>query len=115
MVKVPTLDPFVFRVMIWHGLKPSVSSHNGSGWRSSVLFISAGEQDSLSQLSTSLYAMEGGAALRKLAVVLHLVGGMKLGSPTTAGLELGGTFVANSLLSAASALDVAAGLLSVSS
>ncbi|MBC7601768.1 MAG: hypothetical protein H7255_03790, partial [Ramlibacter sp.] len=78
-------------------------------------FISAGEQDSLSQLSHSLQAMEGGAALRKLAVVLHLLGGMKLGSPTTAGLEVGGHFVANSLLSMASALDVAAGLLSVSS
>jgi hypothetical protein len=77
--------------------------------------VNAQENESLTRLSASLHAMETGAALRKLAAILHLVGAIKLGSPTTAGIEIGGTFVGNSLLSTASALDVAASLLSVSS
>jgi peptidoglycan hydrolase-like protein with peptidoglycan-binding domain len=76
---------------------------------------SAGEEKSLSHLKLSLLSMKVSAGMRKLAFILHKTPVLKIGSPTTAGIETGGTHLGNSVLTAASVLDVGASILSVSS
>lgn len=78
-------------------------------------FLSGEEQSSLDSLAHSLDTMEGSGALRGLAAVLGNLGIIKLGSPTTAGLEIGPNYAAGSMVLAASALDVASSILNVRS
>lgn len=77
--------------------------------------LSEKEKSSQDSLKHSLNAMEGSGALRGLAAVLGKIGIIKLGSPTTAGLEIGPNYVADGMVLAASALDVASAILNVNS
>lgn len=78
-------------------------------------FISSGEQSAQDSLSNSLTSMKLAAALRGLAAVLGNLGIIKLGSPTTAGLEIGPHYAAGAMGLTATALDVTANILSVTS
>jgi hypothetical protein len=77
--------------------------------------LSGKEQSSQSSLKVSVYPMEGSKALRSIATVLENLGVIKMGSPTTAGIEGGPNYVAAGLLTSASILDLKAGILSVNS
>ena len=78
-------------------------------------FLSAGEQSTQDSLSNSITSMKLAGSLRGLAAVLGNLGIIKLGSPTTAGLEIGPNYAAGSMVLAAGALDVVASILNVTS
>jgi len=77
--------------------------------------VNAKERASLDHLRNSFQLMALSSGLRGLAAGLHLVGAIKLGSPTTAGLEVGPSHLGNTLLDSASVSDVGASLLSAHS
>lgn len=73
------------------------------------------ERASLTSLRSSFRLLARSAGLQELAAGLHLLGVIKLGSPTTAGLEIGPSHVANALVDGASVMDVRANLASARS
>ena len=73
------------------------------------------EAASLALSSGSLGLIEHSRALRYLAGKLASIGALKLGSPTTAGAEVGPDYVARSLEADAGALDATSNLTSVRS
>ena len=66
-------------------------------------------------LGASAVPIEIAAHLRVLAGLVHRLGNVKVGSPTTAGIEVGGYFIGVGVEEAAIALDAAASILEISS
>jgi hypothetical protein len=77
--------------------------------------LSSGEKTSQDRLEQSLYGMLISGSIHGLAAVLTKLGNFKLGSPTTAGAEVGPAWVGRSMLATAAALEVASSILSVKS
>jgi hypothetical protein len=77
--------------------------------------LSALEAASLLLLGTSALPIEISAHLRVLAGLVQRLGNVKVGSPTTAGFEVGGYFIGVGVEEAAIALDSAASILNISS
>ena len=77
--------------------------------------VSALEGVSLLLLGASAAPIEISAHLRVLAGLVKNFGSTKVGSPTTAGIEVGGYFVGVSVDEAAIALEAAASILSIAS
>jgi len=85
------------------------------GYYESREFMSGGEQTSLALSGASLLSLGASATLRAVTAILEKFGVFKIGSPTTAGTEQGPAYIGKGMLTAASALDVVANILSVSS
>ncbi|MGE0525393.1 MAG: neuraminidase-like domain-containing protein, partial [Variibacter sp.] len=77
--------------------------------------LNALELTSLVLLGASAVPIEISAHLRVLAGLVQRLGNVKLGSPTTAGVEIGGYFIGVGVEEAAIALDAAASILNISS
>jgi hypothetical protein len=78
-------------------------------------FISIGESVSLALSAATIAPILTSAQLRVLASELHMLGNIKVGSPTTAGYETGGDFFASSVEQSAIAMDAASAILNVTS
>ena len=78
-------------------------------------FMSAGERGSEQSLEFSRDAVGSKFLVQLLAAVLNKVGDLKLGSPTTAGIEVGGGYTAGSLNFAIGALETTASVFSIES
>jgi peptidoglycan hydrolase-like protein with peptidoglycan-binding domain len=77
--------------------------------------LNALETTSLLLLGASAVPIEISAHLRVLAGVMQKFGSTKFGSPTTAGIEVGGYFIGVSVEEAAIALDAASSILNIAS
>jgi hypothetical protein len=77
--------------------------------------LNALELTSLVLLGASAVPIEIAAHLRVLAGLVQRLGNVKVGSPTTAGIEVGGYFIGVGVEEAAIALDAAASILNISS
>lgn len=78
-------------------------------------FVNALEKISLALAAATVVPLEASAQLRILAGLLEKTGGQKLGSPTTAGVEIGGYYFGVSLEEAALALDAVSNILNLGS
>jgi hypothetical protein len=78
-------------------------------------FMSAGEQGAETSLERSRNVVGGKFPLQILAAVFNKFGNNKLGSPTTAGIELGAGYIAGGLSFAVAALETTASVLSIES
>jgi peptidoglycan hydrolase-like protein with peptidoglycan-binding domain len=77
--------------------------------------VSGAEIVSLALLTASAVPIAASAQMRVLAGLIQKLPTLKLGSPTTAGVEVGGYYIGVSLEEAAIALDAAASILNISS
>ncbi len=78
-------------------------------------FQSERERASGKSLTRSQYAIAAKLPVHALAAVLQKMGKIKAGSPTTAGIEFGGSYFGNATTAMAAVLDTGASVLSVES
>lgn len=77
--------------------------------------VSPGEKASRLSLQRSQHAIEAKFIVHALEAVLHKLGNIKMGSPTTAGIEVGSGYMAAGLTASAALLEATASALSIES
>ena len=78
-------------------------------------FLNQGEQASRGSLKHSQQSIEAKLLVHALAAIISKFGTIKMGSPTTAGIEVGSGYIADGLSASAAVLDTTASVLSIGS